>query len=441
MEHAPQTESGKGGNSRLPPLGLLSRSFRHRNFRLFFTGQFISLVGTWMQSVAVSWLVYRLTGSSLCLGAVGFASHLPVFVLGLWGGYLADRHDKRSILVATQTAAMAQALALAAITFAGAANVWLIGGLAMILGVITAVDMPTRQAFVVEMVGKKDLHNAIALNSSMFNSARVLGPAVAGMLVAAIGEGWCFVANGLSYLAVIAGLLLMRLPPAPRRADRAPLTAHVARGLAYAWRDRPMRAILAGVVIVSFMSAAYMTLMPVVVDTVLGHGAQGLGFLMAATGCGSVVAALFLALRRESRGLGRLRGLAGLGFGVALAVFALSPFFWLSVSLAPVLGFFLIYFFAASNTLLQLRSPDAMRGRVMALYSITLVGMAPFGSLFAGTAASLVGAPETLGLSGAICVIGVGLLSWKQPPAEPRPAPDATESEDACARDNSGRPV
>ena len=253
---------------RLSPMGLLSRSFRHRNFRLFFAGQFVSLIGTWMQSVAVSWLVYRLTGSSLSLGMVGFVSHLPVFVLGLWGGYLADRGNKRAILVATQTAAMLQALALAALTFAGEANVWLIGGLAMFLGVVNAVDMPTRQSFVVEMVGKEDLHNAIALNSSMFNSARVLGPAMAGILVAAIGEGWCFLGNGVSYLAVIISLLCMRLPAAAPCTDSPRLRAQVAEGLAYAWRDHPIREILLSLGLTSLFGASYMVLM-------LGGGGKG----------------------------------------------------------------------------------------------------------------------------------------------------------------------
>jgi MFS family permease len=403
----------------------LSRSFRHRNFRLFFAGQFVSLIGTWMQSVAVSWLVYRLTGSSLYLGLVGFASHIPVFLLGLWGGYVADRGDKRAILVATQAAAMVQALALAALTFSGSVNIWLVAGLAMLLGVINAVDMPTRQSFVVEMVGKADLHNAIALNSSMFNSARVLGPALAGVLVAAIGEGWCFLGNGLSYLAVIAGLLLMRLPPPTPRTDRVRLMAHVAEGLAYAWRDRPMRAILAELLITSLFGASYMVLMPVFVDAVLGQGAQGLGFIMAATGAGSVAAALLLALRRENRGLGRLRVGAGLGFGLVLVLFAFSRSFWLSMLLAPCIGFCLILFFAAANTLLQLRSPDAMRGRVMALYSITLVGMAPFGSLFAGGVASLVGAPLTVALAGVLCFAGVVFLALTHPSAD-SPASEAS---------------
>ena len=420
MDHVAKGEAGSGFAARSrQSLGRLSRSFRHRNFRLFFAGQFISLIGTWMQSVAVSWLVYRLTGSSLALGLVGFVGYLPVFVLGLWGGYLADRSNRRSLLVITQTASLFQALGLAAITLSGTATVWLVGALAMVLGVINAVDMPTRQAFVVEMVGKEDLHNAIALNSSMFNSARVLGPAMAGILVAAFGEGWCFFINGISYLAVIAGLLMMRLPPAPPQAQTGPMGAHVKEGLAYAWNDRPMRIILAALCLTSLFGACYMVLMPVFVDTILAHGASGLGFLMAATGAGSVVAALTLAVRRESRGLDRARTQAGVGCGLALIAFALSRSFWLSFAIAPVLGFCLIFFFAAANTQLQLRSPDAMRGRVMALYSITLVGMAPFGSLIAGGLASLIGAPATVLVSGVVCAVGIAVLSLNRSGAAP----------------------
>ncbi|MHC1789101.1 MFS transporter [Solidesulfovibrio sp.] len=393
-----------------PPAGsLLLRSFRHRNFRLFFAGQFISLTGTWMQSVAVSWLVYRLTGSSMALGLVGFASHIPVFVFGLFGGCLADRGNKRAILIIAQIAAMGQALALAALTLSGAANIWLIVGLAMVLGLVNAVDMPTRQAFVVDMVGREDLHNAIALNSSMFNSARVVGPALAGLLVAAIGEGWCFLVNGLSYLAVIAALAAMRLPPSSPAAGCGSVSGHVGQGLAFAWRDGRIRSILGSLVVASLFASSYMVLLPVMVNTVLGHGAQALGFLMAATGAGSVVAALVLALRRESRGLARWRIVSGLGVGLAMLAFAFSQIFWLSVLLSAILGFCLIFFFAASNTLLQLRSPDAMRGRIMALYSVTLVGMAPFGSLLAGAAASLLTAPAAIALAGGLCVLGVGL--------------------------------
>ena len=389
----------------------LSRSFHHRNFRLFFSGQFISLIGTWMQSVAISWLVYRLTGSSLSLGLIGFINNFPVFVLGLWGGYLADRGDKRAILVTTQAAAMGQALALAVLTLTGHVTFWMVAALALLLGAINAVDMPTRQSFVVEMVGKEDLHNAIALNSSMFNSARILGPALAGLLVAAIGEGWCFMANGLSYLAVIAGLLMMRLPPVTRRPEKTPFGVQLVEGLAYAWRDRPTRAILAGLVTLNLFGASFMVLMPVMADAVLGQGALGLGLIMSSTGVGSVVAALVLALRQEGKGLCRWRIVAGLGFGLSLVLFACSRVFWLSLLVAPLTGFCLILAFAAANTQLQLRSPDAMRGRVMSLYAITLVGMAPFGSLLAGAAAHLFGAPMAIGLTGGLCVIGIGLLA------------------------------
>jgi len=392
-------------------LEALSRSFHHRNFRLFFAGQFISLIGTWMQSVALSWLVYQLTGSSMYLGLIGFINNFPVFVLGLWGGYLADRWNKRALLVATQVSFMLQALALAFLTLGGVVTFWAVAALALLAGAITAVDMPTRQSFVVEMVGREDLHNAIALNSSMFNSARILGPALAGLLVAAIGEGYCFLANGLSYLAVIAGLLLMRLPPAPRKVPSAPMIAHLVEGLTYAWRDRPMRAILLGMVVLNIFGASYMVLMPVMADAVLGQGAQGMGFIMGATGLGSVVAALVLALRREGKGLDRWRVLSGLGFSLTLVLFGCSRTYWLSLALAPAIGFCLILSFAAANTELQLRSPDVMRGRIMSLYAITLVGMAPFGSLLAGAVADLFSAPLAIGLTGALCAISIGILT------------------------------
>lgn len=392
-------------------LTTLVRSFQHRNFRLFFTGQFISLIGTWMQSVAVSWLVYRLTGSSMSLGLIGFISNFPVFLFGLWGGYLADRGDKRAILVGTQTAAMIQALALAVLTLTGLISFWSVAALALLLGTINAVDMPTRQSFVVEMVGKKDLHNAIALNSSMFNSARILGPALAGLLVAAIGEGYCFLVNGISYGAVILSLLAMRLEPVANKVAPAPLLTHLVEGLAFAWRDRPIRAILLGLVVINIFGSSYLVLMPVMADAVLKRGAQGLGFIMAASGIGSVIAALVLALRREGKGLGRWRVLSGIGFSVAMVLFACSRVYWLSLVLATVAGFCLIFSFAAANTELQLRSPDTMRGRIMSLYAITLVGMAPFGSLLAGIVAHMSSAPMAIGLTGALCGIAIGILT------------------------------
>ncbi|QAZ67649.1 MFS transporter [Solidesulfovibrio carbinolicus] len=386
---------------------LLLRSFRHRNFRLFFAGQFISLTGTWMQSVAVSWLVYRLTGSSLALGLTGFASHIPVFVFGLWGGCLADRGNKRRILILAQAAAMVQALTLAWLALSGTAVLWQVVGLAAFLGLVNAVEMPTRQAFVVDMVGRDDLHNAIALNSSMFNSARVLGPALAGLLVAALGEGWCFFLNGVSYLAVIAALAAMRLPPAAPLAACPPAVGAIRQGLAYAYGDEKIRAILSALVVVSLFVSVVMVLLPVVVNAVLGQGARELGFMTASMGAGSVVAAVTLALRRESRGLSRWRAVCGLGVGLCMMAFAASRSYALSAVIAAVLGFCLILFFAASNTILQLRTPDAMRGRVMALYAVTLVGMAPFGSLLAGGAASLLGAPVAIALAGSLCLAGV----------------------------------
>lgn len=387
----------------------LARSFKHRDYRLFFTGQFISLVGTWMQQVAQSWLVYRLTGSSLSLGLVGFAGQFPVFALAIFGGVMADRLNRRSVLVATQTAALIQAVLLAWLTLAGQIQVWQVMLLATLLGIVNAVDIPTRQSFIVELVGKQDLHNAIALNSSMFNSARILGPSVAGVLLAAVGEGWCFALNGLSFLAVIVCLLRMGVPrrPAPEKAGS--IAEHLREGFGYAWHTREVRTILLLLGVASVLAMAYVVLMPVFAEEILHSGPRGLGLLMAATGCGSLAGALLLATRSESRGSGRYAYFGMLGLGAGLVLFALSPFFWLSALLLVPVGFCMIVSMASANTILQMLCPDNLRGRVMALYSMMFMGMAPFGALLAGVLAHAMGARDTVILSGAACVVVVGL--------------------------------
>lgn len=387
----------------------LARSFRHRDYRLFFTGQFISLVGTWMQQVAQSWLVYSLTGSSLSLGLVGFAGQFPVFVLSLFGGVLADRLNRRSVLVATQSAALVQAALLAWLTFAGHIQVWQVMCLAVFLGVVNAVDMPTRQAFVVDLVGKKDLHNAIALNSSMFNAARILGPSLAGMLLAAVGEGWCFTINSLSYLAVIACLLRMGLPKRPAQEKSASMREHLREGLGYAWHTLEVRTILLLLGVASVIGMAYVVLMPVFAAEILHSGPRGLGLLMAASGCGSLAGALLLAMRREGHGIGRYTYYGILCLGAGLVFFALSSTLWLSALLLAPVGFSMIVGMASANTLLQLRCPDHLRGRIMALFSMMFMGMAPFGALLAGVAAHAIGARATVVLSGTALVIVVGL--------------------------------
>ncbi len=401
-------------NSRASTPKLL-RALRHRNFQLFFAGQLVSLIGTWMQTVAQSWLVYRLTGSSLLLGTVGFAGQIPVFLLAPVGGVVADRHNRHRVVIATQASAMALALILATLTLAGRARVWQIVVLAALLGVVNAFDIPARQAFIVEMVGKEDLMNAIALNSSMFNAARVIGPAVAGLLVASIGEGWCFFANGVSYLAVIAGLLLMKLGPGQRAENsRSPLE-DIAEGFRFVWNTAPVRALLSLLGLVSLVAMPYTVLMPIFADRILHRGAHGLGLLMGATGVGALAGALALAMRSGLRGLSRWVALSSTGFGFSLILFALSRWFWVSTLVLVAAGFSMMLQMASSNTLIQAMVPDRLRGRVMAVYSMMFMGMAPIGALFAGVAAHSFGAPLAIAIGAGGCLVGSGIFALRLP--------------------------
>lgn len=391
------------------------RALRHRNFQLFFGGQLISLIGTWMQSVAQAWLVYRLTGSTVALGMVGFSGQIPVFLLAPIGGAVADRYGRRRILVGTQSAAMLLALVLAALTLMDAVRVWHIFVLAALLGLVNAFDIPTRQAFVVDMVGKEDLMNAIALNSSMFNGARIVGPAVAGVLVASIGEGWCFFANGVSYIAVIVGLLLMDITWHRRVPLAGSARAEIGEGFRFVRRTSPVRALLLLLGVVSLMGMPYAVLMPIFADRILHGGARGLGLLMGASGVGALAGALTLAVRQGVRGLGRWVALSCAGFGASLALFSLSRSFWLSAALLVPTGFSMMVQMAASNTLVQTMVPDALRGRVMAVYSMMFMGMAPFGALLAGMLAGHIGAPNTVALGGAVCIIGAIVFGLRLP--------------------------
>ena len=381
------------------------RALRHRNFQLFFSGQLISLIGTWMQTVAQSWLVYRLTGSSLLLGSVGFASQFPVFLVAPIGGIVADEHNRHRVVIATQVASMILAFILAALTLTGTVHVWHIFVLAASLGVVNAFDIPGRQSFLVDMVGKEDLMNAIALNSSMFNGARIIGPAIAGILVARIGEGWCFFANAVSYLAVIAGLLLMRLPPLTRRIHQGSHLAHMVEGFQFVRRTAPMRAILLLLGLVSLVAMPYTVLMPIFADRILHGGARGLGILMGATGVGALLGALTLAAKTGVRGLGRWVAFSCAGFGISLILFAFSTHFWLSAAFLLPVGFGMMLQMSSSNTLIQAMVPDELRGRVMAVYSMMFMGMAPFGAFFAGALAHHLGAPVTVAM-GAVAAIG-----------------------------------
>lgn len=368
-----------------------------------------------MQNVAQAWLVYRLTGSALLLGSVGFASQIPVFLFAPLGGVTADRYNRQRVVIGTQTASMLLAFILAALTLSHAIDhrVWLIFVVAALLGVVNAFDIPGRQSFLVDMVGKDDLMNAIALNSSMFNGARVIGPAIAGILVAKIGEGWCFFANAVSYIAVIIGLLLMRVD-SPARALLASPLEHMMEGFRFVNRTAPIRALLLLLGLVSLVGMPYVVLMPIFADRILHGGARGLGILMGATGVGALLGALTLAFREGVKGLGRWVAWCSAGFGASLVVFALSHSFWISVILLLPVGYTIMLQMACSNTLIQVMVPDALRGRVMAVYSMMFMGMAPVGALLGGALADRLGAPFTVAIGGlasvaAACWFGLHL--------------------------------
>jgi len=385
------------------------RALRHRNFRLFAGGQIVSLVGTWMQMVAQNWLVYRLTHSELLLGATMFCLHLPVFVLGPLGGLAADRYSRHRLVVLTQTLSMGQALLLALLTLTGYIQVWHVLALALTLGIINAFDMPGRQALIIHLTGKDDLLNAISLNSTIFNAARTLGPSLAGVLVATLGEGICFLANGLSFGAVIAGLLAMRLPPFEKPPAQSPWK-HLVDGFLYAHRTRLLRLLLGLVATVTIASMPALVLMPFFADAIFHRGSQGLGFLLGAMGAGAVVGTLVLARRSHTTGLARVIFWSALGLGMAYVAFALSPSFYLSLGIMPMVGFSVMRHNASVNTVIQVSIPDAYRGRIMALYAMMVVGMGPFGSLAAGVLAERFGARVTLLLGGLLCLAGAAVF-------------------------------
>lgn len=394
------------------------RALRHRDYRLYLGGQLVSLVGTWMQSVAQSWLVYRLTGSSVLLGLMGFAGQIPMLLLAPLGGSLADTRDRHRIVVVSQAVAMLLAFLLAGLTLSGHVRLWEVFTLAFLAGVVNAFDVPARQAFVVEMVGRDDLMNAIALNSSMVNGARVIGPALAGLLVAAVGEGWCFAINGLSFLAVLAGLLRMTrdLRPAARaREAGASALGHVAEGFAYVSRTPPVRSLLALLGLISLMGMPYSVLMPIYADRILHAGPRGLGLLMGASGLGALLGALRLAFRKDLRGLGRWVATATASFGVCLVAFAWSTSLWLSTLILVPAGFSVMVQMAASNTLIQSMVPDRLRGRVMAIYAMMFMGVTPFGALMAGLLATTLGAPGTVALGGVACLAGAAVFALNLP--------------------------
>lgn len=383
----------------------LWRSLRHRNYRLYLTGQLVSVCGTWMQQVALSWLVYRLTGSATLLGVVGFAGQAPVFALSAAGGVVSDRYSSHRVALLTQCAAFVQAAILAALALSGWIQSSHIIVLAVLSGVINAFDMPARQALVYQLVDAEDLANAVALNSAMINAARIVGPALAGLVIAQLGEGACFLINALSYLAVIAALSAMKsLIPRTLSTRKVSFAGALQEGLHYVAATAPIRDLLLLLGVVGVMGMPYITLMPVFAADVHRSGADALGMMMGAVGFGALMGALSLARRKSIVGLGRVIALSTLGFGVVLVAFTLSELFWLSLALI-----------AGSNTVLQTLADDAMRGRVMSLFTMMLVGMAPFGSLLAGWLADRFGAPVVVAGGGAGCAVAALVFSAQLP--------------------------
>jgi MFS family permease len=395
------------------------RALSYRNYRLFFGGQVVSLVGTWITTTATNWLVYRLTHSALLLGVVGFAGQFPAFLLGPLAGIYVDRWNRHRLLVVTQTVSMLQSFALAVLTLTGRITVPWIVALSIVQGVVNAFDMPGRQAFLLTMIeNRQDLGNAIALNSSMVNVARLVGPSVAGLIIAAAGEGWCFLIDGFSYIAVIIALLRMRIAKTkPPPSIHHPIQ-QFREGFAYAFGFPPIRSIILLLALVSLVGVPYSVLMPVFATQIFHGGPHTLGFLMTASGCGALLGALWLAARRSVVGLGRVIPMASALFGAGLIGFALMRTprtFWIALLCLTVAGFGFMVQMASSNTVIQTIVDDEKRGRVMSFYTMAFLGTVPFGSLIAGSLSSRIGAPNTLIIGGLCCLIGAALFARSLP--------------------------
>jgi MFS family permease len=392
------------------------RALRHRNFRLFFAGQSISLIGTWMQRIALGWLIYRLTNSAFLLGLVGFTSQIPIFLLGPFAGVFADRWNRHRAIIFTQILAMVQAFVLAALVLSGTIRIWQIISLSLVLGIINAFDMPIRQSFMVEMVDEKqDLGNAIALNSSMVNGARLLGPSAAGILIVIAGEGICFLLNALSYLAVILSLFVMKIIPKNTKPPGTRIWSEFLTGFRYAKGFAPIRYILLMLAVISIMGMPYTVLMPVFARDILQGGPDALGFLMGSSGIGALAGALYLASKRSVLGLGRLIPFSAMIFGSGLIIFSFSHLYFLSLVVLLFIGTGQMIQMAASNTVLQTIVEDDKRGRIMSFYTMSFMGLTPVGSLLAGLLASRIGAPWTVCCGGIICIIGAVLFYKKLP--------------------------
>ena len=394
----------------------LLRALGARNYRLFFSGQSVSLIGTWITRIATSWLVYRLTGSEFLLGVVSFFGQIPTLVLAPFAGVLVDRHDRHRILVATQVLSMLQSLSLAILAFTGVITVMHVLLLQFAQGMINAFDMPARQSFVVDMIDDRaHLPNAIALNSSMVNGSRIIGPSIGGVLIAAFGEGWCFMIDAISYLAVIASLFAMRVDRQPRRRTETSALDEFRDGFRYVVGSPPIWSALLLLAVVATMGMPYTVLMPAIASRVLHGGAHTLGFLMTAAGLGALVGALYLASRSTVLGLGRVMVLATLTFGASLVAFALSRQLWLSLLVLPLVGGGMMIETASTNTVIQTIVDERLRGRVMAFYAMAFMGTAPIGSLFAGALAARIGAPWTIFVGGIACLTAALWFSRRLP--------------------------
>jgi MFS family permease len=388
-------------------------ALRHRNYRLFLMGQLISLAGTWMQIIAQGWLVYQISGSELALGVVGFASAIPALLISPVAGVVTDRVSRRALLVGTQTGAMLLALILAMLTFAGIVEVWHIVLLAAGIGVVNSFDGPARQSFVVEMVGREDLPNAIALNSMTFNIGRIVGPAIGGAVLVLVGASWCFLLNGISFLAVITGLLLMRLPPRPPNNNHLSPWKQMMSALEYLGHQPELRALLLMALSFSLFGITYSTVLPAFIDKVLGQGAAAFGTVNAMLGIGAVTGAFIVAKWGESGQRGRWLSWAILGFPLVLAAFSINTYFPLTLVLAVVLGVGFMMTFTLINTLLQTQLVDEMRGRVLSLYTLTFFGFTPFGNLMIGSLSEWIGLSQAMIISAALSLVtAAAVILW-----------------------------
>jgi len=394
-------------NSAQFDIKFIFRALSSRNYRLFFSGQIISLVGTWMQQLAMSWLVYRLTGSSLLLGVTAFLGQIPTLFLTPFAGVISDRYNRHHILIMAQSLEMLQTLIVSILVLTHTIQIWHILVLSFFLGMVVSFEIPIRHAFIIQMIeNKDDLGNAIALNSSMFNAARLIGPSIGGIVISLIGEGACFVLNTLSYLAVIFSLLVMRITPKVNGVSKNHIWDDLKEGFIYAFRFIPIRYILLLSGLVSFMTAPSQVLMPVFAKEVFHGGPKTLGFLLSMPAVGALIASIYLAGRKSVLGLVKMIGVASVFFGIGIAFFSLSTILWFSMMILGLVGFAVMVQMAASNTILQTIVDEDKRGRIMSLYTVSFLGMAPLGSLFAGGLANKIGAPYALLLCGVLCFLG-----------------------------------